>query len=392
MPRRPRVALLIETSNSYGRELLLGIQHWQRAHGPWALRLVEQGRGADVPRWLRDWPGQGIIARVESARIARALRETGLPVVDVSAALEPSPFPQVVTDSRLVTELACDHFAERGLRRIAYVGASGFSWAARRGEFLRQAAKQRGVEVAEFPVQERSPESDQTALAKWLIALPKPIGVLACYDVRGQQVLEACHLAGLKVPEEVSVLGVHNDALVCELCDPPLSSIAPNARRAGELAAAHLASLMRRQRRGLVVVQVEPTGVVTRQSTDVVAVTDDRVAAAVRHMRAHACEGINIADVLQAVPMSRTAFERRFREALGCTPRQMLERIKLERVKEWLLDSDATVAEIAERTGFAHPEYLTVAFRRAHGTTLRQWRAARGVRRGPTVVGGSSPV
>lgn len=374
MSSTPRVALLIETSNHYGRELLRGIRQWEQANGPWSLRWGEQGRGAQVPAWIRRWDGDGIIARVENRSIAAALRKTGLPVVDVSAALAQSAFPQVVTDSRAVTNLAHEHFRERGLRHWAYCGASGFRWARQRGEYFARRVRDAGGQLHSFPVRTRSPEADLRALAAWLRELPKPVGVLACYDIRGQQVLQACQEAGVRVPEEVAVLGVHDDELLCGLCDPPLSSVRPDAQRAGRVAAALLAELMQGGTVTEPVTQVEPLGVETRQSTDLVAVDDERVAAAVRYVRQHATEGINVADVLAAVPMARTALERRMRSALGCTPRELIERVRLDAVRRWLLDTDVPVTTIAERAGFVHPEYLTVAFRRREGLTPRAWR------------------
>ncbi len=384
MPKRPRVALLIETSNRYGRQLLRGIRQWEHEHGPWALRLVEQGRGATVPSWLKTWNGDGIIARAEHRGIAQALKATGLPVVDVSAAVERSMFPQVVTDSWEVTRLAFEHFRDRGLAHMAYCGARGFRWAVQRGRFFRKQVLEEGVSFHEFELADRTPEAELRQMARWLKRLPKPVGVMACYDIRGQLVLEACYSAGLRVPDEVAVLGVHNDVLLCELCDPPLSSVIPDAARAGALAASLLDQLMAGQKVPVKAHQIAPIGVATRQSTDIVAVEDVRIADAVRFIRREVCAGINVGDVLREVPMARTALERRFREALGCTPRQLIERIRLERVRTFLAETEATVAEVAERTGYAHPEYMTVAFKRATGETPREWRAKhRPARMGP---------
>ena len=377
MPKRPRVALLIETSNHYGRELLRGIRQWERENGPWALRFVEQGRGATVPRWLKDWQGHGVIARVENAGIARSLKATGLPVVDVSAAVSKPVFPQVVTDSRRVTEMALGHFRERGLKQVAYCGSDRFRWAAQRGEYFSELAEQHEISCDLYPVKARSPEVDFRVLAQWLRQLPKPVGVLASYDVRGQQVIQACQEAGLRVPDEVAVLGAHNDELLCELCDPPMSSVRPDAQRAGREAASRLALLMTGTRGEVDVTRIEPLGIEVRQSTDMVAVADQRVAEVVRFAQAHACEGINVADLLRAVPMARTALERRCQESLGCTPRELLERIRLDHVRRWLSDTDAAVEEIAERTGYSYPEYLTVAFKRVEGVTPRAWRMRR---------------
>ena len=145
--------------------------------------------------------------------------------------------------------------------------------------------------------------------------------------------------------------------------------------RAGTVAASLLARLMAGEQVPAEAHMISPLGVATRQSTDIVAVADERVAAAVRFIRRAVCDGINVGDVLREVPMARSALERRFRETLGCTPRQLIERERMDRVRAILAETEVTVAEVAERTGFTHPEYLTVAFRRATGQTPREWRA-----------------
>lgn len=150
MPAPRKVALLIETSNAYARDLLHGIRAWQRERGGWTLRLSEQGRGAGVPDWLGDWRGDGVIARVESPAIATALRRRGLPVVDVSAALPEPVFPRVVTDSEAATRLAFEHLRERGFEHFAYCGDGRFHWARQRGEFFRQQVEAAGRGVAEY--------------------------------------------------------------------------------------------------------------------------------------------------------------------------------------------------------------------------------------------------
>lgn len=382
MRARKKVALVVETSNGYTRELLQGVRAWQREHEAWAIRLSEHGRGDGVPEWLGEWRGDGVIARVENAKIAQALRATRLPVVDVSAALERPVFPRVATDSRAVTAVASEHLRERGFRHFAYCGDARFLWSVRRGIYFQHALRKAGATCAIFaprPLRSGgasgSTEAEIAEIAAWLTELPKPVGVLACYDIRGQQVLEACKLAGLAVPAEVGVIGVHNDELLCELCDPPLTSVIPNARRAGYEAAALLARMMA----GKTVARIEhllpPLGVAARQSTDMVAVDDDAVAAAARYIREHAHAGIGVVDVLQAVPMSRTLLERRFRRVLGRSPGEHIAKVRIEHVKTLLATTSLSVGAIADRAGFKHAEYLSVAFRRATGLTPTKFRA-----------------
>lgn len=374
MAEHRKVALLIETSNSYGRELLQGIRAWMREHESWSVRLVEQGRGAALPDWLPSWAGDGIIARIENRKIATALRSIKLPVIDVSAALAQPLFPQVVTDSRAVTQLAFDHLHERGLRHFGFCGDRRFRWATQRGEMFERAVHNAGLHCQSFHEFRNRPDAELAALARWVGRLPRPVGILACYDIRGQQVLEACREAGLRVPDDIAVIGVHNDELLCDLCDPPLSSVAPDARRAGFAAADMLARWMDGEIVPRTVRQIEPVRVVARQSSDVVAVEDDRVAAALRFIREHATESIGVTDVLRAVPMSRTTLERQFRHLLRRTPREQIEAVRIDRVKTLLSTTELSIARVAELVGFMNPEYLTVMFRRVTKQTPRQFR------------------
>ena len=375
MKMTPKVALLVETSNSYARELLHGVRAWVRENGPWSIRLTEQGRGADVPAWLRQWDGDGVIARVENVQIARALRANGLPVIDVSAALPRLVFPRVATDAEGAAQLAATHLVERGLKRFAYCGYHGAHWSRRRGEAFASAVRAAGGKCAVFSPRPGPVDEEIGAMAEWLKSLARPVGVLAAIDPRGQQVLAAARLAGLAVPDEVAVIGVHNDELLCDLCDPPLSSVIPNAQRAGYVAAGLLAKAMAGKWLPVALHEIAPLGVASRQSTDVAAVGDDKIAEAVRYMRQQAAGGANVGDVLRAVPMARTALERKFKAVLGTTPHAHLRKLRMERVQELLASTSLPVGEVAAATGFENPEYLSAMFRLECGMSPREWRA-----------------
>lgn len=370
----PKVALLIESSNSYGRQLLRSVRAWERAHGPWSIRLTEQGRGAGAPGWLRHWDGDGIIARVDSMRFARALRATGLPVIDVSAGLPRLVFPRVSTEAVGVARLAAAHLLERGLRHFAYCGDRNLVWARRRGRTFAEAVRNAGYRCSVLSPGAETVDGMVELIAGWLKTLVKPVGILACIDLRGQQVLSACRLAGFSVPNEVAVIGVHNDELVCDLCDPPLTSVITNSARTGFLAAELLDRAMRGQKLPLVFHEIEPLGVAARQSTDLAALTDNKVAAAVLFMRRQAAAGANVGDVLRAVPMARTALERRFKAVVGTTPHAHLRKLRIERVQQLLTTTNTPIGEIAAQTGFEHTEYLSVMFRRECGISPRQYR------------------
>jgi LacI family transcriptional regulator len=375
-----KVALLIETSNRYGRDLLYGVRDWTRAGDRWAIRFSEQARLAPLPSWLSEWEGDGIIARVDSPEIATALRRTGLPVVDVSAERFASEFPRVSVDNAAVARLAAEHLLAKGFRHFAFCGDSHFLWARQRGDEFRRALREAGRDCA-FAEEKRSavkrPGSDAEIrmIADWLETLPRPLGVFACYDGKAQHVLEACQLRNWAVPDDIAVLGVDNDEVLCDLCMPPLSSVQPNARRTGFEAAAMLARMMRGERLGSETRFVEPVRVVERQSTDSVSVGDARVAQALRFIREHVGERIDVSDVLRAVPMSRTLLERKFKAALGHSPHREIVRQRIARARHLLTESEVSIAVVAELAGFDTASYLSVAFRRETGESPYAFRA-----------------
>jgi LacI family transcriptional regulator len=375
-PRRRQVALLIETSNAYARGLLQGVVHYIREHQPWSFHLMEQGRGDDPPAWLKGWKGDGIIARIETPQIAAAVVRTGWPAVDLSAARLVPALPWVETDDEQIAKLAAEHLLERGFRHFAYCGEARFNWSVWREEHFARRVRAAGHDCRVFRPKAGGGAAEQIAeIGRWLQTLPKPVGIMACYDIRGQQVLDACRNAGFAVPDEVAVIGVDNDELLCELASPPLSSVIPNAHRTGYAAAARLDRLMSGKKVTPMAELIPPLGVASRQSTDALALDDREIVQAVRMIREHACEGINVADVLRAVPLSRRVLEQRFQKLLGRTPREEILQVRLGRVKQLLGETDLALYQIAERTGFEHVEYLSVVFKREMGLTPSAWRA-----------------
>ena len=304
--RRLQVALLIETSNSYARGLFDGVIAYVREHESWSIQLPEQRRGERPPDWLRRWTGDGIIARIENLEIAAAVKRTKRPVIDVSAARTLPDIPWVETDDEAIARAAVEHLVERGFRRLAFCGDPRFNWSNWRCEHFRRLAAEAGCTTWVYPSRAaaRRPVSwqrEHEQLAAWIAGLPRPIGVMACYDIKGQHVLDVCRDIGVAVPEEVAVIGVDNDHLICELSSPPLSSVVPDTHRTGYIAAELLDQMMRGRKIATKMHLVRPTGICTRRSTDVLAIEDPDVAAALRFIREYACDGIQVGEVLREV-------------------------------------------------------------------------------------------
>lgn len=368
MPRRS-VALLIESSNAYARGLLQGIIAYQQQHDAWSIYLPEQDRGASPPKWIRNWKGDGVIARIETEEIAKVVRQIGIPVVDVSAARQLKNIPWVETDDRLVARLAADHLIERGFRNLAFCGDPSFNWSIWRRDHFVEAVQSRGLECKVFDAVSRESPAyswprEKRRLASWIRDLEKPVGLMASYDIAARQVLDACRELEIMVPEEIAVIGVDDDPIVCNLAFPSLTSVIPDAAGAGYRAAELLEQMMLGE-----VPQAEshllaPLGISTRQSTDIFAVEDPEIRRAAKLIREQACAGITVIDVLREISLSRRVFESRFRKATGQTPHEAILSQRLKRVEQLLRESDLSLEAIASKTGFEHPEYMSVAFRK----------------------------
>jgi LacI family transcriptional regulator len=378
-PRRRRVALLVETSNAYGRGLLRGIMAYQREHQIWSTYLCRQDYEADLGEEISRWQGDGVIARIENQRIADSLRRLKIPVVSLSTTDFLPGIPCFENDYDAIARLAVQHFTARGFRRVAFFGASHvYGWAKiLLNAFLTQAAEA-DVECSVFRPSgstSRKRSANDLELLKWLKSLEKPVGIFACNDYAGRMLLDACQTNSIRVPDEVAVLAEDNDEVFCELADPLLSSIKQNSRKIGYDAAAALDQMMDGVTTKPSVTRVPPIEVVVRQSTDVLAVEDRSVASAVRFISEHACEGINVKDVLNHNPQSRRILEAKFKKLLGRTPHEEILCVRLKQVKTLLIETDLTLEAIADKCGFAHVEYLSVAFKRIIGIPPREYRS-----------------
>ena len=326
--RAPRVALLVETSRTYGRGILRGIARYAHVNGPWSLYIQERELHSGIPDWLRLWRGDGVIARIEDRPTALGLMDLKCPIVDVLGNQTFETIPSFDTDAALVAKCVADFFLNAGFRNIAFCGYQGILFSERRAaEFVRYLAslghqvrlfKTRSTPKALSHIQaiEQRGLTAEPSLAAWLRKQPGPLAVFACNDIRGQQVLNACREYGIKVPEEVAVVGVDNDDVLCALCEPPLSSVEPDTERLGYEAAALLDKMMRDGSGGSTVVQIPPARLVERASTDIVAIEDPVTAQAVRFIRDNVGKGIAVKDVMIEVGRSRTDLEQRFRRLL----------------------------------------------------------------------------
>ncbi|QDV73825.1 Xylose operon regulatory protein [Planctomycetes bacterium K2D] len=381
MAPRPRVALDVETSRVYGRGILKGISSYLVSSRPWSIYIEQHEIGGDVRRLLSRWGGDGIITRQLTSDAKEAIQSLGIAAVDLSNFQPSMGLPRICSADSACGRVGAQHFIERGFKHFACCSYRGQYWSQQRAEgYAREVAFSNhdcAVYEQPFRVQAQKWDQDQNRLAEWLAELEKPVGVLATNDLLGHHVLDACGRAGLMVPEQVAVLGVDNDELLCNLTNPPMSSIVLDPERIGFEAAKKLDQIMTGGGADAAeeeVTEIPSRGIVVRRSTDIFAVPDPEIARALRYIREHACEGVTVQDVLDYMNVSRSWLERGFREHFGRSPKAEIRNVQIARCKELLRMTDLSLEGIARLAGFKHTEYMGVMFKREMGLSPGKYR------------------
>jgi LacI family transcriptional regulator len=376
----PRVTVLIDTSTSWGRNVLKGIVGFTRTTNRWVISVDLRGVHEQL-RLSPDWRGEGVIARVTSQKLARQIKDLGVPAINVSWSVVPGfHIPQVAADEQAVACLAADHFLERGFHHFGYVGyPDQRNYIDRCGPAFAAHATRSGCRYHPFKAR-RLGGSGHHRLARfagletWLRKAPKPLAVFAWDAIRGRLVADACTNLGLRVPDEVSILAAYDDDLLCETSMPPISGIDDCPEQVGQTAAKLLDRQMRGEELPSGPYLLKPSRIVARQSTDTLAYQDSELTAAMSFIRKNADKPITVEDVLSVVSLSRRSLEQRFLQLIGRSPAAEIRRIHLQRVQDLLIRSELPISRIAAASGFLHPEVLTRAFRREIGISPTDFR------------------
>lgn len=362
--------MLIETSREFGRSLMYGVARYTRTHEPWIFYREPGGLNQSGSR-IADWKPDGIMAR--SFKHSDKLHKLNVPIIYVIhfEDMRELPFPVVITDGEAIARVAAEHFLDRGFRNFAYCGFDMTPWSRQRCQFFEKQMRLAGYRpyIYEQPksMTLQRWENEQQILADWINQLPKPVAIMACNDDRGHHVIEACKLYDIKIPEEVAVLGVDNDILACDLCEPPLSSVALNVEKAGYQAAELLDRLMNGETMHHQRILVKPTHVVTRRSTDILSIKDADVSEALRFIRDNCFRPISVEDVVDAIPVSRRVLEKRFRKILNRSVLQEIRRARTDAASRMLIETEMSISQIADKLGYAETAHLSRYFHKEKG-------------------------
>lgn len=381
MARIPKIVLLVESSRASGRALLNGVANYARYHGPWSF-YWEPGGLEKVGPMLKTLDADGIILR-DLGKL-RETRAFGIPAVVVGYSRKEIPgLINVVTDSPKIGRMAAEHLLRCGFKHFACCSYRRTPWAELRAKSFAEHIRAAGFEVCEYltppPAQINWPKEGR-AMAKWLESLPKPVGVMACNDDIGVQVMEACKLAGIAVPDAVGVIGADNDEVVCGLADPAMSSVAVNFERAGYESAQALDHLMQKRHGAPPQIIVQATHIVARRSTDVVAVEDSAVARAMRFIRDHTRGPVAVGEVAKAAGLSRRVLERRFRREFNASIQTEIRRVRTDQIARLLVETHLPVSDIAESLGFPDVQHFARYFRAGKQVSPLAYRRQMGAR------------
>lgn len=380
MTRFFKVVLLINPSRKYTQGLLSGIARYSRIHGMWnfyrPLDYREKKAKTNLLQIMKDLNPDGILMREPPEM--EAIIKMNIPAVTFPYSQETFPkIANAVVDHIAVGEMAARHFLDRGFRHFAYIGFEDWWWSLRRKEGFLRWLQQSGYYVNIYTSLSRKKlkwSDELPQIADWIRSLPKPIAIMACNDDRGELVIEACKMADVPVPEGVSVIGVDNDQLVCDLCNPPLSSISLSLEKSGYEAAKLLDLLMSKKLTQCHDIRIIPTHVATRRSTDTLAINDKDVAAAVRFIKDNIKKNLCVSDVVENVALSRRVLEKRFRALLNKSIHVEIKQNRIKLMEQMLYDNTMSIMEIAHELNFDDVTHFSRYFRKEKGFSPNQYR------------------
>ena len=385
--KRFRISLLFNANKVYDRQVVEGVgEYLQASQTDWDIFIEEDFR-CRIDN-MRECLGDGVIADFDDKEIEALLRNVEVPIVGVGGSYHrPEDYPPVhyiATDNAALVESAFSHLKEKGINRFAFYGlpaSCGKRWAQEREHAFRQRVAKERYQGVIYQGMETAPANWQHAqnrLADWLQTLPPQTGIIAVTDARARHLLQVCEHLKIPVPEKLGVIGIDNEELTRYLSRVALSSVAQGTRQMGYQAAKLLHRLMDQQTMPLQRILVPPVKVIARRSTDFRSLHDPAVIQAMHYIRFNACKGIKVEQVLDAVGMSRSNLEKRFKDETGETIHTIIHSEKLERARTLLISSSMPINEISQMCGYPSLQYFYSVFKKSYASTPKEYRQQNG--------------
>ncbi|MFA7174185.1 MAG: DNA-binding transcriptional regulator [Kiritimatiellia bacterium] len=376
------VALVLSLNKRFDRKVIEGVTRFVLESGKWSV-FLEDDPGAKIPNFKRGH-FDGVIADMDDQRIPQQIKDLAIPVVGIGGIKSDSPLKlklsTVGTDNRKIAVMAAEYLINFRLKSFGYCGIVERTidpWNQERRESFVERLVQDGYKCSIFKGRYKSSQSWeqlQEAIFNWINSLPKPVGIFAANDTRARHILEACRCYGVPIPDDVALLGVDNDELICELATPSLSSIIQGTEEIGYSAAKLLDRLMDGREKKLVNLLVAPVKIVERGSTDMVATDNSVISNALIFIRKNAVGGLSVSQVAQGIGVSRSTLDSHFKKVIGRSVHAEILRVQLNAACHLLAATDMSLENIAKRVGFCHAQYLSNVFRVTYGQTPGEYR------------------
>jgi LacI family transcriptional regulator len=378
-----KLILLSDFSEEYYKNLLRGITQYSRDHGPWTFckmpTYYRETLGIDgILQWAREWEADGIIGQFYNDEEVEKFTEAKIPVIAQDFKERFTDIPNITGAYRETGRMGAEYFLKKGFKHFAFYGFGNIVWSRERAEGFEERINEAGYEVQYYEHKDSRGIDlwyyKPSALSDWLKSLPKPIALMACDDNQGHHITEAARHAGIRIPDELAVLGVDNDEMICDLSDPPLSSIELDSEKSGYEAARLMEQMIEDKVCYGPDIVVKPTQVITRHSTDIFASKDKYIVSALKYIHGNLDKNLKVDQVLKEVPLSRRSLEKRFIMTTGYPVYEYIYNQRIEKFTQKLLETDMTIFEIALDLGLSDSKNIARQFKQIKGMTPMEYR------------------
>lgn len=390
MKEKIKIAFAHDNISHNTEGLMAGLSEYVRDKGNWQL-IVWPDSSQESLTFLKQRGCKGAFVSTQTAARAKELLRLDIPVIAVYSLQDMYSLPFISANSELVAKMACEYFIKKRFKNFAFFGITQARWSQERMEYFVKYVSRAGYEVNVFKEEQipitndfvpftnlwinKTLNTGQERLVQWLKELPQPTAIFASCDIL------ACHLSniakevGLNIPDEISLLGVNNDQAICNICDPPLSSIALNFKKAGYNAARLLNKIISGQQKMQGQwIEIQPTHVESRISTDLFAIEDQDIVQVLKYIRQNSNKPLQVEDVANYICISKRSLQLKFRKALGRSIHDEIVQAHFDIAKAMLIDTNLSVDEIAAGSGFLYTSNMRRAFKQIAGMLPQKYR------------------
>lgn len=367
-----RLILLTDFTESFSYNLLKGILAYSKSHGPWVICRMppsyKQTYGIEgVLQWAKTWEADAIIGRFNNDDKVELFRENGIIAIAQDYKSRFTSIPNITGNYYKTGKMAAEFFISKGFQHFAFYGYQDTVWSQERHDGFYQCIEKYGFGKSFYSYQKQSLDDlwfyEAMPLLNWLKSLPRSTALMACDDNQGNRIIEICQVNHIRVPEDIAILGVDNDEVICNLSIPSLSSINLNIVRGGFEAAQLIDQLLNDEQSTYRDVVIQPINIINRLSTDFYSTTDPHIHSALMYIHHNLANEITVSDIVKQVPLSRRLLEIRFKAVTQQSVYKYIFNLRMERFAQLLLVSDAPIADVAEQVGISDVKNLSRQFK-----------------------------